>query len=261
MQTDLLSPDAIPPDGDDAVLPLYLQVASTLRTAIVRGIYPTGARLPTEDELRRRFGVSRHTVREALRQLRADGLIGSRRGSRPIVTQPPQSREHVMFGGATGEMGPDFFDYMIATRLSITTMELAPLSDERAAETGLRAGDEWLYVEGFRSHVDHGRTTCWHQYLIHPRFATIGRLLARHVGPLIPLLEDLFSERVVRITRSTSAISVPAAQAAGLGMTPGSPALNVVSRCEIADGCVAMINRAIHPGGVISYTICRPEAE
>jgi DNA-binding GntR family transcriptional regulator len=262
MQTDLSPPEGLPQAvGDDAGLPRYLQVASTLRTAIVRGVYPVGSRLPTEDELRRRFGVSRHTVREALRQLRNDALITSRPGSRPTVAVPGLPKEHVLFGGAVGEIDEDFFDYMIATRLEIAVMEQAALTPERAQETGLPAGEEWLQVEGFRSHVDHGRITCWHEYLIHPRFATIGRLLGRHVGPIIPLLEDLFGERVVRITRSTSAVSMPPAQAAAFGVTPGSPALNIVSRCQTADGATAVLNRAIHPGGVITHTISRPAAE
>ena len=41
-------------------------------------------------------------------------------------------------------------------------------------------------------------------------------------------------------------------------LAPGSPGLNIVSRCETADGCTALINCAIHPGGVITHTISRP---
>ena len=75
-------------NGQSDGLPLYLQVASTLRTAILRGVYPVGSRVPTEDELCRHFKVSRHTIREALRQLRNDGLITSTPGSRPVVAPP-----------------------------------------------------------------------------------------------------------------------------------------------------------------------------
>jgi len=55
--------------------PLYLQVAEQIREAILRGDLAPGARLPTERELGGTFGVSRASVREALRSLQAHGLI------------------------------------------------------------------------------------------------------------------------------------------------------------------------------------------
>ena len=47
------------------------QIAEQLRSAIVVGQIEIGQRLPTEDELARRFGVSRPSVREALKRLAA----------------------------------------------------------------------------------------------------------------------------------------------------------------------------------------------
>ena len=56
--------------------------------------YPEGARLPPENALAKRFGVSRPTVRETLVKLRDEGFIASRRGAGsfvqiPIVRQLP----------------------------------------------------------------------------------------------------------------------------------------------------------------------------
>jgi DNA-binding GntR family transcriptional regulator len=248
--------DAEQPAGEemDDGLPLYLQVASTLRTAIIRGIYPVGSRIPTEDELCQHFKVSRHTVREALRQLRSDGLITSRPGSRPIVAPPSLVDDPPLFAG---EVGEDFFDYMIGTRLVIETMEMVPITRNLATEFGLSAGEQWLSVQGYRTHVDQGHVTCWNEYLINAKFGTVGRLLTRHVGPILPLLEDLYGERIMRITRSMSAVPMPANQAAVFRTEAGSPALSILTRCETADGKTAMLNRSIHPSGVISYSIRR----
>jgi DNA-binding FadR family transcriptional regulator len=55
--------------------PVYLQVAEQLREAILEGDLPAGEPLPTERELSVQFGVSRPTVREALRVLQAEGLV------------------------------------------------------------------------------------------------------------------------------------------------------------------------------------------
>lgn len=56
-------------------IPLYYQVETALRDEVAAGRYPTGAPLPTEDLLVRRFDVSRITVRRALERLVQEGLI------------------------------------------------------------------------------------------------------------------------------------------------------------------------------------------
>jgi GntR family transcriptional repressor for pyruvate dehydrogenase complex len=56
------------------------QIASALEQAIVEGRLRIDEQLPTEDQLARQFGVSRPTVREALKRLAAKHLVRSRRG-------------------------------------------------------------------------------------------------------------------------------------------------------------------------------------
>src|SRR5689334_13469267 len=75
--------------------PLYRQVVQALQQEIVNGVYPVDSQLPTEDELRQRFKVSRHTVREALRALRDAGLVESRQGFGTTVLRPGAPRPYV----------------------------------------------------------------------------------------------------------------------------------------------------------------------
>jgi GntR family transcriptional regulator, transcriptional repressor for pyruvate dehydrogenase complex len=65
-------------------------IAEQIRTAIVTGQLGAGDRLPPERELAEQFGVSRVTVRDALRALEAMGLIDVRVGARggAFVTVP-----------------------------------------------------------------------------------------------------------------------------------------------------------------------------
>src|SRR6476620_1828299 len=67
--------------------PLYRRVVDVLRADIANSRHAVGDRLPTEDALCRRFGVSRHTVREALRALRDEGLVASRQGAGTTVVR------------------------------------------------------------------------------------------------------------------------------------------------------------------------------
>ncbi len=56
------------------------QIAKQIRQAIVDGQLRADDRLPGEEELAKRYGVSRPTIREALKRLAAQNLIRSRRG-------------------------------------------------------------------------------------------------------------------------------------------------------------------------------------
>jgi DNA-binding FadR family transcriptional regulator len=59
----------------------YEQVAERLRTLVVGGTLQPGSRLPNEEVLAREFGVSRATLREALRSLAAQDLIRTAKGA------------------------------------------------------------------------------------------------------------------------------------------------------------------------------------
>ncbi|HSK27071.1 MAG TPA: GntR family transcriptional regulator, partial [Jiangellales bacterium] len=58
--------------------PLWVQLEAELRRRVDAGDF-TGS-FPGELELVRQYGVSRHTVRQALRGMRADGLVTAHRG-------------------------------------------------------------------------------------------------------------------------------------------------------------------------------------
>lgn len=66
--------------GLTRVRPAYQQVADQLRELVLTGVLQAGDRLPTEYELAARFGVSRSTVREALRVLASQQLVQTTRG-------------------------------------------------------------------------------------------------------------------------------------------------------------------------------------
>jgi DNA-binding FadR family transcriptional regulator len=64
--------------------PVYLQVTEQIREAILGGTLRAGEVLPAERELCERFGVSRTSVREALRALQAQGLVVAAGANAPL---------------------------------------------------------------------------------------------------------------------------------------------------------------------------------
>ncbi|MFA6716524.1 MAG: GntR family transcriptional regulator [Victivallales bacterium] len=65
---------------DDLVSPAYSRVADFLRDNIRSGKFVHGNKLPPEPELARQFGISRVTLRHALKNLEQQGLLLRRRG-------------------------------------------------------------------------------------------------------------------------------------------------------------------------------------
>ncbi len=62
-------------------LPRFLEISERLTREIAAGLRPDGARLPPEIELARECGVSVGTLRKALAELAARGLLVRRQGS------------------------------------------------------------------------------------------------------------------------------------------------------------------------------------
>jgi GntR family transcriptional repressor for pyruvate dehydrogenase complex len=63
------------------------QVFDQLRDQIVAGAWPPGSKIPSENELTRKLGVSRVSLREALHMLASLGLVESRQGGGTFVRE------------------------------------------------------------------------------------------------------------------------------------------------------------------------------
>jgi DNA-binding GntR family transcriptional regulator len=68
-------------------IPLYFQVARQIESAIERGELRPGQRLDNEIDLADRFGLSRPTLRKAIEELVAKGLLVRKRGVGTQVVQ------------------------------------------------------------------------------------------------------------------------------------------------------------------------------
>ena len=93
-----------PRDPDDKRQP-NVQIAASIRAAILTGELAPGAQLPTGQELAKFFGVSRMTVTAALRTLREEGFVRSQSGSGVYVRDQanlpaPPGEDHPLAGMA-----------------------------------------------------------------------------------------------------------------------------------------------------------------
>ena len=69
----------------NALLPLYYQIQQTIKGWIINKEFRPGDKIPSENELAKRFKVNRLTVRQALSQLVQEGFLISKRGQGTFV--------------------------------------------------------------------------------------------------------------------------------------------------------------------------------
>src|SRR3984957_13801377 len=85
-------------------VPLYAQLESILAAEIAARTLPPGSRVPNEEELVKRYAVSRTTVRQTIQNLIRRGLIEIRRGKGTFVLQPKITQELTQLSGFVEDM-------------------------------------------------------------------------------------------------------------------------------------------------------------
>ncbi len=102
----------------------------------------TGERLPSEPELARRLGVSRATLREAMRTFETQGLIHRRHGAGTFVTRPSQVIESGLEVLESIETLAKRIGIQVAMGVLQTEQRIATLDEANAL--GLTAGSKIL---------------------------------------------------------------------------------------------------------------------
>jgi DNA-binding FadR family transcriptional regulator len=112
-------------------------VAERLRTAISLGILAENEQLPSEADLAAQFNISPVTLREALNELRTDGLLTTRRGrgGGSVISGPPPDQKRVSIEQVSSLSSVDLRD--LADWRRAIGAESARLAARRASERDL----------------------------------------------------------------------------------------------------------------------------
>ncbi len=234
--------------------PRYVQVADELRAAIKAGQFGEGDQLPTENMLCDRHGVSRFTVREALRRLQGEGLIRRRRGSGTIVDtgnrvlRQPLSDVNELLQYAAGSQ----FNFEIIGPVRI--------GDTQALEFGVAAGSRWIHLAGVRSIANNGPAVALTDVYINPLFET-------HVAGLRPGRQTLFEQlgaaagfRIARVEQDIRAVAAGARESAALGVARRSPVLRIVRVYRDESHRIVEISVSAHAGDRFTYSMHSDQA-
>ena len=227
----------------------YKQLRQTLAAEIAAGQPPVGARFPTDLELCERFGVSRHTVREALRDLQDQGLLVRLRGSGTVVADPARRAVY----SQTVESLEELDAYAAQAHFEKLTEGVVVARPALADLLGCPADSRWLRLAGLRRLPGQDAPLAWTELFIAEPYISARADLNDGPEPFYEQLRRLFGVTVTDVAQRISAVVIPADIAANLQTGAGGPAL-LVRRQYFAGDALVEVSLSIHPADRYAYT-------
>jgi GntR family transcriptional regulator len=233
----------------DSPLPLWHQLEQLLLDKIDRGVWKPGELIPGEQELQEQYGLSRTTVRQALRELELAGRVTRYRGRGTFVSAPklrhsPEPKRSLaltlMHGGMTPGWRVLSHGSVEAPREVAERLGCEPGADVYRIARLRLANDEPLGL-----HVAHV-APAFRRLVDESRIDTGGSLEYLNVGAA---LDGSRAERVLE------AVAANAEEADLLDVEPGAPMLRIRRLVSDATGAPVEDLRAVYRGDRFEYHV------
>lgn len=232
--------------------PRYQQLADELRELILAGKLAGSNGFPTESVLCAEYGVSRFTVREALRRLQNEGLIARKRGSGTVV-QPAAAR-----GGALHQplsnVG-EILQYARDTRIAYDALGLHPLPKLIAEQIAVRTSGKWFRFRGVRLQAADDRPLALTDAYVIADLADAVAQITPGRNTLFRQITEAAGLTLAQVTQDIQAISASAEIAAALDIPRRSACLRIL-RCYFDQNQrLFEISVSHHPGDRFVYSM------
>jgi GntR family transcriptional regulator len=230
-------------------VPKYSTVADALVARIRTGMYKPGDLLDSEPELTRQFGVSRHTVRAALRSLYEKRLVVSRRG-RGTVVQATAAKPRYSH---TCDSIEDVLQYAATTPRRVLDRRRIVVDQGLADWLGCAPGYPWWEVHTTRRLDAGGPVVASSLIWVPDVFGEAVHDLVTSEEPLFVAIQRRFGCNFAQIRRAISVAGASAREAADLAITAGAPVMCVERRFIDEHGGLIEVSRSVHPAQGFRY--------
>ncbi|GGW91480.1 GntR family transcriptional regulator [Streptomyces chryseus] len=230
-------------------LPLWYQVSQSLRASILGRTPDASLRLPTEEQLATHYGVSVLTMRQALKELEAEGLI-SRHRRRGTFIEPGARR-----GAPRRLLGS--IDAIVAQQSGEPTTILGhgttPVPGDLVEH--FPGVDEVVTYRRLRRDGESGEPTNWAENAVLPDVAAGIDLADLERWPMTKVLRDVVGVRIGRITDTVEARLADPETAELLDVPLLSPILHYTGVTCDRDGRVVDVARIRYRGDRFSFSV------
>lgn len=230
--------------------PLYMSLARALLQDIDSGRYAVGSLLPTEDGLAQRHGVSRHTVRQALRELKEEGVIASRAG---IGTKVRARSETARFFSGINTVS-DLLQFVDATEMHVIARAEVLADAELAAQLHCKPGQAWCEISILRKLPQHKLPLSYLQVYLRPEYADVVGPRKLFTRPIYSLVEARYGVRIVEVLQEITAANLTGPMARALKATEGQAAMRITRYYLDRTGSVVEVGIGHYPSGRYTQT-------
>ena len=233
----------------------YALLAESIIEDIRKGRYAVGSMLPTEVVLCKQFGVSRHTVREALRKLGDMGLVSRHQG---IGTRVKARQGKARQGKARQGSGrfvqsidklSDLFAYIEDTRLAIASRPDISATPARQGLLRCASGQRWHMLEVLRFQAAAVVPMVVSEIYIPQAHAAVEREMQNLHVPIYTLIERRYGERIAEVQQEINACAIPAGKARLLKVRAGSPGLSITRHYLGDNDKLLLVSASLYPAG------------
>lgn len=230
-------------------LPLWYQVSQSLRASILGRSPEASLRLPTEEQLAAHYGVSVLTMRQALKELEAEGLI-SRHRRRGTFIEPGARR-----GAPRRLLGS--IDAVVAQQSGERTTLLGHGPVPVPGELAEYFGDvsEVMAYRRLRHDAETDEPTNWAQNAVRPEIAARIKADDLERWPMTKVLRDVVGVRISRITDTIEARLADPETAGLLNVPLLSPILHYTGVTYDVEGRVVDVARIRYRGDRFSFSV------
>ncbi|MEV7530329.1 GntR family transcriptional regulator [Streptomyces hydrogenans] len=234
--------------GGGRAVPRYVQIADEIVEQIRAGILKPGDLVPSESELVERYGVAGGTIRKAMVEVRASGLVETRHGKGSIVKDRPPVRLRSSDRFRASHRRGGKAAYLAESAQSGATAKVSVLfigpmeaSEEIAGRLGVEPGAQVLARR--RLYFRNGTPVeTASSYLPWDVVKDIPELFSENPGPggIYARLEGdghVFEEFV----ETLQARSASKAEASELALSPGAPVVHLLRNAVTKTGRVVEV--------------------
>ncbi len=233
--------------------PLYAQTSQALRRLIEDGAYALGDRLPSEPALAQRLGISRPTLREALRLLEDEGVIVRRHGVGTFVAAP---RPRIDAGLELLESIERMAERAgLQTQMGALTHREFPAPAQMAAHLGIAEGTNIIDVT--RVILADGRRIAFLTDILPQEYLRGNELDAEFQGSV---LDHLLGRGWPALSHSRTELAACAAEATvarELHIKSGEPLLKLEAQLYASDGRIVDYSTSYFVPGFFRFHVVR----